>query len=102
VLPDDYDLPIYDGPTVDFVIHYDPAREEAALLLARRLFAELDFRIESLTLVPGAGEDFDVWLDGERIHSTRASGGEPSAARASALAWRRLRPDGGPASPDTA
>ena len=90
MLPDDYDLPVYDGPTVQLVIHYDPALEEPALLLARRLFAELDFRIEALTLVPEEGADFDVWLDGELVHSTRATGAEPSAYRAAQLAWQRL------------
>ncbi len=63
MLPDDYDLPVYDGPTVHFVVHYDPAQEERALLLARRLFAELDVRIESMTLVPREGEEFDVGDD---------------------------------------
>ena len=86
MLPDDYDLPVFEGATVDFVIHYDPAQEEAALLLARRLFAELDLRIESMTLIPEAGSDFDLWLDGELVHSTRASGREPSAQQASHLA----------------
>jgi predicted Rdx family selenoprotein len=86
MLPDDYDLPVFDGATVDFVIHYDPDQEEAALLLARRLFAELDLRVESMTLVPEAGSDFDLWLDGELIHSTRAAGREPSAQAGSALA----------------
>ena len=88
MLPDDYDLPIFDGATVDFVIHYDPAQEEPALLLARRLFAELDVRIESMTLVPEPGSDFDLWLDGERVHSTLASGREPSALQAARLAWQ--------------
>jgi predicted Rdx family selenoprotein len=83
VLPDDYDLPVFEGATVDFVIHYDPSQEEAALLLARRLFAELDLRIESMTLVPEAGADFDLWIDGELVHSTRSSGREPSALEGS-------------------
>ena len=73
MLPDDYDLPVFAGATVDFVIHYDPSQEEAALLLARRLFAELDLRIESMTLIPEDGADFDLWLDGELVHSTRAA-----------------------------
>lgn len=91
MLPDDYDLPIYDGPTVQFVIHYDPALEEKALLLARRLFAELDTRIEALTLMPEAHDEFDVWLDGERVHSMKDSGAEPSAMHSAALAWQRIR-----------
>ena len=86
MLPDDYDLPVFDGATVDFVIHYDPAQEEAALLLARRLFAELDLRIESMTLIPIEGSDFDLWLDGALVHSTSAAGREPSAQQAAGLA----------------
>jgi hypothetical protein len=101
VLPDDYDLPVFEGATVHFVIHYPPPREEAALLLARRLFAELDLRIESMTLVPGETEDFDLWLDGERVHSTAQSGGEPSAARGARLAWARIEAAQGPSPADS-
>ena len=90
MLPDDYDLPPYDGPTVAFEIRHDPAEEEKALLLARRLFAELDVRIGALTLVPEAGADFAVWLEGEVVHSTRAAGREPSALAISQLAWKHL------------
>ena len=92
MLPDDYELPPYDGPTVDFVIHYDPDDEENALLLARRLFAELDQRIGGLTLTPEEGHDFDVWLDGELVHSTWQDGHEPSAQHLASLAWPKLRP----------
>jgi predicted Rdx family selenoprotein len=95
VLPDDYDLPVYEGATVDFVVHYDPAQEEAALLLARRIFAELDLRVESMTLVPEAGSDFDLWLDGDLIHSTLKSGREPSAMQASKRAWEIIRAEEG-------
>lgn len=95
MLPDDYDLPSYDGPTVQFVIHYNGAsQEEQALLFARRLFAELDFRIESLSLIPWHDDDFDVWLNGERVHSTRESSREPSVARTVELAWAYLREAG--------
>jgi hypothetical protein len=90
MLPDDFDLPPYDGPTVELVIEHDPAIEEAALLLARRLFAELDVRIGALTLVPEPGADFAVWLDGEQVHSSRTSGREPSAQALAKLAWARL------------
>ena len=91
MLPDDYDLPSYDGPTVQFVIHYHAvSQEEQALLFARRLFAELDYRIASLSLIPWDHDDFDVWLNGERVHSTRATGREPSVAQTVALAWECL------------
>lgn len=99
MLPDDYDLPDeYTGPTVELVVHYNEGRyEEAALLLARRLFNELDVRIQALTLVPVPEAEFDVWLDGELVHSTRDAGEEPSAARTVMVAQQRLdakaRPD---------
>lgn len=91
MLPDDYDLPVFEGATVDFVIHYDPGQEEEALLLARRIFADLDQHVESMMLVPEPGSDFDLWLQGERIHSTRESGIEPSALAACKLAWQIIR-----------
>lgn len=90
MLPDDYDLPPYDGPTVELVIEHDPADEEKALLLARRLFAELDVLIGALTLVPADGAEFAVTLDGERVYAQGTDGGEPSALALSKLAWTRL------------
>ena len=90
MLPDDYDLPPYDGPTVEFVIDHDPADEEKALVLARRLFAELDVRIGALTLVPTQGADFTVTLDGESVYAASRDSGEPSALAISKLAWVRL------------
>jgi len=90
MLPDDYDLPPYDGPTVEFVIHYDPSEEETALLLARRLFAELDQRIGALSLVPEEGHDFDVWLEGNLVHSSSSEGCEPSAQALARLAVKAL------------
>jgi predicted Rdx family selenoprotein len=90
MLPDDYELPRYEGPTVRFAVRYRSEREDEALLLARRLFAELDQRIEALTLTPVEGDEFDVWLDDELVHSRRESGAEPSALRLAELAWTRL------------
>ena len=86
MLPDDYDLPPYDGPTVRFVIRHAAEREDEALLLARRLFAELDTRIEALTLTPVDEDVFDVWLDDDLVHS----GADASALRIADLAWPRL------------
>ena len=90
MLPDDYELPPYDGPTVRFAVRYRADREDDALLLARRLFAELDQRIEALTLTPVEGDQFDVWLDDELVHSRPESGRDPSALRLAELAWTRL------------
>ena len=88
---DEDQLAIDDGPTVEFVIHYDPQQyEDQALLFARRLFAELDVQIGSLALIPSSADEFDVWLNGERIHSFRETGREPSPAQAVQLARTRL------------
>ena len=86
MLPDDYDLPPYDGPTVRFVIRHAAEREDEALLFARRLFAELDTRIEALTLTPTEEADFDVWLDDNLVHR----GPGASAVRVAELAWQRI------------
>lgn len=57
---------------MQIVISYtrDPGHEDAALALARRLFAEFDEAIASLTLLPVTSGEFAVDLDGERLHST--------------------------------
>ena len=86
MLPDDYDLPPYDGPTVRFVVRHAHEREDEALLFARRLFAELDTRIEALTLTPVDEDVFDVYLDDQLVHR----GAEASALRIADLAWQRL------------
>ena len=39
---------------------------------------------------PEEGGDFDVWLNGDLVHSLRDSQTEPSAAKTSQLAWQRL------------
>ncbi len=90
MLPDDYDLPSFTGPTISFIVRYDPECEESALLFARRLFAELDERIEALTLIPGTNGEFEVWLDGDQIHSGAGVCVEPSARQSVLLAWKRL------------
>ena len=92
MLPDDYDLPAYAGPTVEFVIRYHPeTHEDTALQLARRLFAELDFRIGSLTLVPDSSVDLNVWLGDELVYSQVGRSAEPSARQIVDQAWRLLK-----------
>jgi predicted Rdx family selenoprotein len=77
---------------VHFVIHYRdvPPFEDEALALARRLFASFDEAIDSLTLVPGDGDELDLYLDGNLVHSYRQSGRAP---RVSDLPgpWRDMR-----------
>ncbi len=54
--------------------------EDAALALARRLFARFDERIESLTLAPVTEEEFALFLNGALIRSQRQSGLPPRVA----------------------
>jgi hypothetical protein len=54
--------------------------EDAALALARRLFARFDERIDSLTLVPIPEDDFALYLDGALVRSQRESGVAPRVA----------------------
>ena len=65
---------------VDFVIHYGAAAEDDALALARRLFAQFDDAIDTLSLIPVAEPEFDLFLDGRLIHSYRQSGRPPRVA----------------------
>ncbi len=67
---------------MEIAIHYDPGRgfEEPALNLARRLFARYDEAILSLALVPEAGDDLAVYLNGTLVHSTVATGRLPMLA----------------------
>ena len=63
-------------------IRYNAERgfEEAALVFARRLFAEFDEAIESLGLVPVDDQDLAVYLDGQLVHSASATGRLPRLA----------------------
>lgn len=67
---------------MDIVIRYNSIRgfEDAALDLARRLFARFDESIDSLALVPVANEDLALELNGQLIHSLRQSGRAPLVA----------------------
>jgi len=68
---------------MEIVIHFNPARgfEEAALTLARRLFAQFDEAIDSLALIPVTDEDLDLHLDGLLLHSASQSGNLPKVAQ---------------------
>lgn len=54
--------------------------EDAALALARRLFARFDERIDSLTLAPTAENEFALILNGSLVRSYRQSGEMPRVA----------------------
>jgi hypothetical protein len=71
-----------------FVIHYnaDHGFEEAALMLARRLFAEFDEAIDSLALIPSDDEELDLHLNGCLIHSRTDTGRSPRVADVLAVA----------------
>ena len=64
---------------MDFVIHFGAAAgfEDAALALARRLFAHFDETIDSLALIPVTDDEFDLFLNGCLIHAYSKSGRAP-------------------------
>ena len=76
---------------MELVIHYNAERgfEDAALTLARRLFAEFDEAIVSLALVPVADEDLAVLLDGRMVLSASQHGRLPRVADVLAASSRR-------------
>lgn len=66
---------------LNLVIHFEPIEyEDAALALARRLFARFDERIDSLTLAPTAEHEFALFLNGVLIRSQHQSGHPPRVA----------------------
>ncbi|HEU5327467.1 MAG: Rdx family protein [Thermomicrobiales bacterium] len=69
------------------VIQYDPAQgdEDAALALARRLFARFDEAIDSLALIPAAEADFALYWNDRLVCSQRATGKAPQVADLLAL-----------------
>lgn len=79
---------------MEIAIHYDPAHgyEEPALIFARRLFARYDEAITSLALVPEVGGDLAVYLNGELVHSTVATGRPPKLADLGVPAPERQEP----------
>lgn len=67
---------------MNITITYGPADglEDAALALARRIFARFDEAIESLVLVPTGDEPLALYLDGALVHSAGLSGRLPLVA----------------------
>jgi predicted Rdx family selenoprotein len=67
---------------LDITIEYDVecGYEDAALALARRLFARFDEAIDSLALVPTEEEDLALYLNGQLVRSQRRSGEAPKVA----------------------
>ena len=64
---------------LDLAIEYNVERsyEDAALALARRLFARFDEAIDSLALVPVEEEDLALYLNGRLVRSQSRSGQAP-------------------------
>jgi hypothetical protein len=81
---------------LDIAIRYSVERgfEEAALIFARRLFAEYDEAIDSLALIPDADDDLAVYLDGRLVHSASRSGRLPRLADVRAAQERVPRSPG--------
>jgi predicted Rdx family selenoprotein len=76
-------LPVRELPMpLDLAIEYNVERgyEDAALALARRLFARFDEAIDSLALIPVEEEDFALYLNGRLVRSQRRSGQAPKVA----------------------
>ncbi len=65
---------------LDLAIHYHMEYEDEALGLARRLFARFDEAIDTLALTPIGDDDFALFLNGQLVHSQRASGNAPRVA----------------------
>ena len=71
---------------LNLVIEFEPIEyEDAALALARRLFARFDERIDALTLAPITEHELALFLNGALVHSQRASGSPPRVADVVAL-----------------
>ena len=89
---------------IEFSIRYNVARghEQAALALARRLFAVYDTGIDALMLIPDEAEDFTLSFNGDVVTSLQRDGREPTVAdvralfsRAGIIAVRRPGPEEG-------
>jgi len=74
-------------PPIAFSIRYSAARgyEQAALALARRLFAVYDTGIDALLLVPDEDEDFTLYFNDRVVTSLGRDGREPAVADVRAL-----------------
>lgn len=67
---------------IDLIIHFNPrlGTDDVALSLARRLFARLDTRIDSLLLVPVEDEELSLFYNGHLVRSQSQSGLAPRVA----------------------
>jgi predicted Rdx family selenoprotein len=67
---------------LDLAITFDPAAgfEDAALALARRLFAQYDEAIDALALTPSDDGDFCLYLCGTLLCSQRRDDRAPMVA----------------------
>ncbi len=70
------------GDALDLAITFDPTAgyEDAALALARRLFAQYDEAIDALALTPSDDGDFALYLGGTLLLSQRRDGRAPMVA----------------------
>lgn len=67
---------------IEFSIRYsaEDGYESEALALARRLFAVYDTGIDSLSLVPAAGEGLALYFNGRLVSSHQRDGRAPNVA----------------------
>jgi predicted Rdx family selenoprotein len=67
---------------IEFSIHYsvEHGYEDAALALARRLFAVYDTGIDSLSLMPTEAEGLALYFNGRLVTSQQRDGRAPTVA----------------------
>jgi hypothetical protein len=72
---------------IEFSIRYsiEQGYEEAALALARRLFAVYDTGIDSLSLMPAEDAGFALYFNGRLVASQQRDGRAPTVADAREL-----------------
>jgi selT/selW/selH-like putative selenoprotein len=65
--------------------------EEPTLRLVRRLMDEFHLYLRHIEIVPAAGGELEVVIDGELVHSTKTSGLFPKADAIVEAVRQRLR-----------
>ena len=78
-------------------IHYCPGcRWQArAAWMAQELLTTFEHALGEVTLVPGASGVFDIWLDGERLHSRTVAGDFPAPKQIKQQIRDRIAPERG-------
>lgn len=85
--------PVSNTPRVE--IHYCPACRwvARAAWMAQELLTTFGDQLGEVALVPAASGVFEIWLDGERLHSRREEGGFPETKPIKQLIRDRIDPE---------